>query len=573
MKLHPRAQPNASVTRLFTLCLGCAVTTSLAQCTAEAEPRNAATSPGAHAAQAIGAPSREHALGVADRGIFSDLDGQLQLALPARLNKAQVRAVHDAAHQLLVLYDGDWPIKVYPVGVGNMLALGARSLTLRPGDRDELAPLLREDNVRDLPAGAAPALGDADADGIPDPLDVLLGAHKTALNRDRYDGRYERISYPMGDVPREIGVCTDVVIRALRNAGLDLQAAVHEDILRAPKAYPTVTQPNASIDHRRVKSLLPYFERHYAPHTTERGTSDAYRPGDIVFMDTFPSRPGTEHVGIVSNEEAAPGMPLIINNWTDGTVTKPMNLLTFVPVTQRFRVPPSSKRDGERAQVSRLIADSVTQLVVVRSPSFSDFHARVQRYERAPGKAFRGVGAAMRAVLGSAGYGWGDGVHGQGAPRGREGPLKREGDLRSPAGIFALGTVHGYGTRPALQLRYQESNDAQRCVDDPGSAHYNHVVSIAGISETWRSAEHMLRTDDMYELALDLEHNKAPVVPGHGSCIFAHVWGGPNVPVTGCTALAKSDLRSLLTWLKPGALWVALPEPEYQALRSAWGLP
>jgi uncharacterized protein YijF (DUF1287 family) len=572
MLLRPRTTDSRRDVPLLALYLGCAVASiSLLHCTAEAEPRATA----AGSVQTLGSPTRERPLGVADRGIFADLDGLVQLALPPRLNKEHVHATHDAARELLVLYEGDWPIKVYPVGGGTALKLGARSLTLRPGDREELAPLLREQNVRDLAAGTAPAPGDADEDGIPDPLDVLIGAHKTALNRDRYDGRYERIGYPMGDVPREIGVCTDVVIRALRNAGIDLQAKVHEDVLRAPKSYPTITRPNTDIDHRRVKSLLPYFERHYQPHTTEPSTRDAYRPGDIVFMDTFPNKPGSEHVGIVSNEEAAPGVPMIINNWTDGSVTKPMNLLAFVPVTQRFRVPARTQNmhDTHGTHAARLVPDHVTQLVVVLNTSFSDWHARVLRFERRQGAAFRRVGPALSAVLGSAGYGWGDGMHGQGAPSGRAGPLKREGDLRSPAGMFRLGTVHGYGERPTLQLPYQASDEAQRCVDDASSAHYNRVVSIADVGETWRSAEHMRRSDDMYELALDLEHNKAPVVPGHGSCIFAHVWAAPNVPVTGCTALAKADLRSLLTWLKPGALWVALPDPEYRALRGTWGLP
>jgi L,D-peptidoglycan transpeptidase YkuD (ErfK/YbiS/YcfS/YnhG family) len=277
----------------------------------------------------------------------------------------------------------------------------------------------------------------------------------------------------------------------------------------------------------------------------------------------------------VSNEEAAPGTPLIINNWTDGTVTKPMNLLAFVPVTRRFRVPPATHGTGAThgAHATSLIPANVTQLVVVLSSGFSDWHARVQRYERAQGAPFRRVGPALNAVLGAAGYGWGDGVHGQGAPAGRAGPRKREGDLRSPAGLFRLGTVHGYGQPPALQLAYRESDETQRCVDDANSSHYNQVDSTADVGETWRSAEHMRRSDDMYELALDLEHNKTPIVPGHGSCIFVHAWAGPNVPVTGCTALAKSDLRNLLTWLKPGALWLALPEPEYRALRRTWGLP
>src|SRR5690242_5779796 len=192
----------------------------------------------------------EQTLGVKDRGIFSDLDARLQLALPARLDAGRVHALYDAARELLVLYEDNWPLKVYPVRADATpaLELGALHLGLRAGDRAELAPLLDARRVQALGDGAAPP-GDTDGDGIPDPLDVLVGAHKTALNRDRYDGRFQSIAYPLGDVPRSIGVCTDVVIRALRNAGIDLQREVHEDILRAPDAYPSVAHPNASIDH------------------------------------------------------------------------------------------------------------------------------------------------------------------------------------------------------------------------------------------------------------------------------------------------------------------------------------
>ena len=527
----------------------------------------------------------EMALGVEDRGIFSDLDQRVHLALPADLDASRVRALYDRPRQLLVLYEGDWPIKVYPVreGSASVLQLGTYRLGLRAGDLAELSPLLDASRVRALPPNAAPPPGDVDADGIPDPLDVLVGARKTALNADHYDGHYERIAYPLGDVPRGMGVCTDVVIRALRNAGIDLQRDVHEDILRAPRAYPSVSRPNTSIDHRRVKSLLPYFRRHFEAHSVVPTASDPYRPGDIVFMDTFKNRSGAEHVGIVSDVRNPTGVPLIINNWTDGTVTTDMDLIAWgVPVTHRFRALPragAAASEGETGPAPALgagpIPPHVTQLVVVLSTDFDDWHARVQRYERKPGESFRRVGSPVSAVLGAAGFGWGDGLHGDGPPAGRQGPLKREGDLRSPAGVFSLGTVHGYAASAgALRMPYQQATADQRCVDDPGSPSYNQIVNVPASGAPWRSAEHMLRDDGLYELALDIEHNKAPVSPGKGSCIFAHVWSGPEQPVTGCTAFARADLRRLLEWLKPkSAAWVALPRAEYLALRFQWGLP
>jgi uncharacterized protein YijF (DUF1287 family) len=281
------------------------------------------------------APAGEACLGVADQGIWSDLDARVQLDLPAGLTPDRVRVTIDRAHRVLVVYADGFPVKPYPLTAEGALA--------RAGDRAELAALIRPNNTHALADdAAAQAFGDRDGDGIPDPLDVLIGATKTALNADAYTEGYVSMSYPNGDVPRTEGVCTDVVVRSLRNAGLDLQKALHEDIARAPRAYPMVKgRGDASIDHRRVATLLPYFKRHLEAHSAALDdANDPLRPGDIVFLDTFPSRPGPDHIGILSNHLDDRGLPMVINNWTDGTVTTEMDLLTFVPVTHRFRLVP-----------------------------------------------------------------------------------------------------------------------------------------------------------------------------------------------------------------------------------------
>jgi D-alanyl-D-alanine dipeptidase len=511
---------------------------------------------------------REQNLGVRDTGIFSDLDARVQLALPPDLDVRRVRAALDRARAQLVLYDADQPIKVYPLSGSTRLQVGSVALDLRPGDAAELRAVLRPEQLYVFETAVELPPGDADGDGLPDPLDVLIGARKAVLNADRYDGRYERIVYPGGDVPRTIGVCTDVIIRSLRNAGYDLQRLVHEDILRSPRAYPMVRRPNTDIDHRRVKSLLPYFERTTEVHTAALADPrDPLRPGDVVFMDTFGDRPGSEHVGVIADTRSSQGQPLVINNWTDGTVTKPMDLLSFVPVTKRYRLP---ARLPDRGPISALR----TQLVRVTSDSWQSMRGTLRRYERQPGRAWKPVGDPMRVVLGHAGYGWGDGLHGSGAPDGRSGPIKREGDGRSPAGVFALGTVYGYEENPrGLTLPYAPAGAALRCVDDPSSPQYNEILPEPA-RPSWRSAERMRRDDDLYEFALVVRHNTDPVVPGHGSCIFVHVWQSADTPVTGCTALDKANLRALLSWLRPNAaVLVALPQSEWTAQQRNWGLP
>jgi uncharacterized protein YijF (DUF1287 family) len=298
------------------------------------DPHAGATSP------ASSPPPPEVSLGVADRGLWPDLDDRVQLALPAGVTPDRVSARIDELHRMLVLSIDGAPRKVYPLGGAASLAVGARVLAVRPGDRAELAGVLTADRL-----ATGGSRHDRDDDGIPDPLDVLIGAKKTVINADAYTREaedYISLDYPMGDVPRTIGVCTDVIIRAVRNAGIDIQKELHDDIRRARAAYPMVKgSGDPSIDQRRVGTLLPYFKRRWETHTARLDDpADPLWPGDIILMDTFPSRDGPDHIGILSDRVDDRGLPLVINNWTDGTVTAEMDLLTSVPVMYRFRLPP-----------------------------------------------------------------------------------------------------------------------------------------------------------------------------------------------------------------------------------------
>jgi uncharacterized protein YijF (DUF1287 family) len=316
-----------SATILVAISAGCA--------TSDARPI-----PEAQAAAPVPAARAESCLGLTDKGVFSDLDEKVQLALPAKLSPERVTARVDDAHHVLVLSIDGYPRKAYPLGGTASLQVGKLALALRPGDRAELQPLLAESRIT---TGTA---RDRDKDGIPDPLDILIGAKKTVLNADAYTEKaqgYIVMKYPGGDVDRTIGVCTDVIIRAVRNAGLDLQKELHEDILERRSAFPMIRKgkgPDANIDHRRVGTLLPYFKKHWEQHSARLDDpDDPLRPGDIILMDTFPSRSGPDHIGIISDTVGESGLPLVINNWTNGTVTAEMDLLTFVPVLYRFRLP------------------------------------------------------------------------------------------------------------------------------------------------------------------------------------------------------------------------------------------
>ena len=133
-----------------------------------------------------------------------------------------------------------------------------------------------------------------------------------------YDPAYAKLKYPGGDVPIDRGVCTDVIIRALRRVDVDLQALVHDDKLKSPAAYPKEwgnLPPDTSIDHRRVPNLMVFFQREgkQVPMTTSPAD---YLPGDIVAW-RLPS--GLLHVGLVTSK-LVPGTnrPLVVHNIGEG---------------------------------------------------------------------------------------------------------------------------------------------------------------------------------------------------------------------------------------------------------------
>lgn len=138
------------------------------------------------------------------------------------------------------------------------------------------------------------------------------------------------VSFPFGDFDRSIGVCTDVAIRSLRGAGIDLQALLYEDIVLHPGRYPKIARPNTNIDHRRTRNLKIYFDHHAKILTNlpPAKSPKAYLPGDIVLMDTGISN-GTiyDHIGIVSSRKSDSGIPLVINLWTVGCTLNEMELL------------------------------------------------------------------------------------------------------------------------------------------------------------------------------------------------------------------------------------------------------
>ncbi len=134
-----------------------------------------------------------------------------------------------------------------------------------------------------------------------------------------YDGSYYSIDYPDGDVPANIGVCTDVIIRAYRVLGVDLQKEVHEDVLKNNAAYSGVKRVDKNIDHRRVPNLATFFKRHGKVLPITSKASD-YKPGDVIWWNL--SETGSlNHIGLVVNQKSDDGERfLVIHNMGGGQV-------------------------------------------------------------------------------------------------------------------------------------------------------------------------------------------------------------------------------------------------------------
>ncbi len=148
---------------------------------------------------------------------------------------------------------------------------------------------------------------------------VLKNAKEQTTQTRSYDPAYVRLAYPGGDVPLESGVCADVVVRAFRKAGVDLQVLVHNDMKSHFAAYPKMWKlraPDANIDHRRVPNLMTFFKRKGKEIVITKNYSD-YWPGDVVAwrLDN-----GLVHIGLVSDQISNDTKhPLIIHNIGAGT--------------------------------------------------------------------------------------------------------------------------------------------------------------------------------------------------------------------------------------------------------------
>jgi uncharacterized protein YijF (DUF1287 family) len=172
-----------------------------------------------------------------------------------------------------------------------------------------MRPLLLALVIASLGAPAAAPQAAVPAQAVARGLSIARAAEAQVGVTVRYDSTYRRLDYPGGDVPRDRGVCSDVVVRAFREVGVDLQVAVHEDMQRHFRDYPQLwglRGPDRNIDHRRVPNLMRYFDRQGKRVAPGAG----YRAGDVV---AWRLSNGLLHIGVVAEERGARD-PLMVHN-------------------------------------------------------------------------------------------------------------------------------------------------------------------------------------------------------------------------------------------------------------------
>jgi uncharacterized protein len=183
-----------------------------------------------------------------------------------------------------------------------------------------------------LPGAAQPA---------PTPAERLVAAAYAQIGVTRvYDPSYRRIAFPGGDVPLDRGVCSDVVVRAYRGIGIDLQRLVNDDMRRHFADYPHLwglAAPDPNIDHRRVANLTAFFSRRGAKLPVSAAAED-YRPGDIV---TWLLPGGLAHIGLIADRRIE-GRPLVVHNIGAGAQLE--DVLFAFPITGHYRYLPEASR-------------------------------------------------------------------------------------------------------------------------------------------------------------------------------------------------------------------------------------
>jgi len=213
------------------------------------------------------------------------------------------------------------------------------------------------------------------------------------------------------------------------------------------------------------------------------------------------------------------------------------------------------------------------QLLVVITEDWDNYKGTLYAYKKQNQKWI--LQFSNPVVIGKKGIGMGDGIFPLSIDNA---PVKKEGDLKSPAGIFKIGTAFGYASYEQakwINNAYIKASDTLICVDDVHSKHYNKLVKNDTAKKDWNSFEYMHRKDDCYKWGLFINHNAGKSIEGNGSCIFMHIWTNNHEGTEGCTAMEETNMLRILHWInaKLNPTLVQLPKTVYIKLAKKYNLP
>ena len=171
------------------------------------------------------------------------------------------------------------------------------------------------------------------------------------------------------------------------------------------------------------------------------------------------------------------------------------------------------------------------QLIYVQTPSSKSIQGKLVYYER-KGPNWEAIGKIIPIVVGRNGITMPE--------------IKKEGDGKTPSGLYRIGMAFGYQETAKTNLKYSKVTKDDLWIDDEKSPDYNRMVKAPTLA---KSFEFMRRDDDAYKLGAVIEYNTNPIVAGKGSAIFMHLWSGPTKPTAGCVAMSEEDITLLLSWL------------------------
>lgn len=227
--------------------------------------------------------------------------------------------------------------------------------------------------------------------------------------------------------------------------------------------------------------------------------------------------------------------------------------------------------------VSAQVPESCQQLIVTTASSWDTHRANLQCWERTNSRSRWTLVKELSwpVLLGRNGMAWGRGPF---IPSNDSIPWKIEKDGKAPAGIFTIGKLYGYASRPpsGAAWPYHQVGEWDAWLDDPKLPLYNQHVRVDPANvPPWFKSQRMRLGDNAYRWLLEIQHNTFPIKPGFGSAIFFHVRRGPDKPTAGCTTMTLENLEKMIAWLKhdKSPAYVLLPESEYHRVRESWGLP